>query len=280
LKTIAYTIDLDPLGAYYKKRGIRMPVSLDPNLVIQEGLQGWLDLLGELEIKATFFVVGSDLLEDENVAILSAAVAKGHELANHSYSHPPDITTLTNDQLEAEILQTNQIIQEKCAYLPVGFRAPGWNVSDNMFSILAKNKFLYDSSVVPVPFFLNIINQTGLGPIFKGQNIWTSTKAAPYIWEIPSGYSVFPPVSLNHTLTMLLGDKIASLLEQLSVFCRKSLVYTFHGLDLVDGRRFKDVSEFSKPGLHDSLAVKRKRIIRVIKNLSRGRRPLRLCDFV
>jgi peptidoglycan/xylan/chitin deacetylase (PgdA/CDA1 family) len=45
-----------------------------------------LDMLKQRNIKATFFVVGE--CAQEYPAIMKRIVAEGHEIANHSWSHP------------------------------------------------------------------------------------------------------------------------------------------------------------------------------------------------
>ena len=44
-----------------------------------------LDLLRELHVKATFFVVGADV--DANPEVCRRIVAEGHEIGNHTYTH-------------------------------------------------------------------------------------------------------------------------------------------------------------------------------------------------
>jgi len=47
------------------------------------------------------------IYDEENVAILQQVYAAGHQIASHTWSHP-DITTLSNDQLDVEILRLDQ----------------------------------------------------------------------------------------------------------------------------------------------------------------------------
>jgi len=68
-----------------------------------------LDMLKERGIKATFFLVGKNAADYPE--IVQRIVAEGHEVANHSWSHP-QLTKLGADALNAEITQTNEAIHQ------------------------------------------------------------------------------------------------------------------------------------------------------------------------
>ena len=53
-----------------------------------------LDMLRTLQVKATFFIVGARA--EANPDLIQRMDAEGHEIANHSYSHP-NLTFLTPD---------------------------------------------------------------------------------------------------------------------------------------------------------------------------------------
>jgi peptidoglycan/xylan/chitin deacetylase (PgdA/CDA1 family) len=66
-----------------------------------------LDVLDKHNVKTTFFVVGS--WAEANSYWLIEAAARGHEFANHSYSHS-DMRQLTSAQMQAELQQTENIV--------------------------------------------------------------------------------------------------------------------------------------------------------------------------
>lgn len=80
-----------------------------------------LDVLGEYGIKATFFQVG------ENVILYSDAakrvVAEGHEIGNHTYTHP-HIKNLNEDQLSEETKKCENAIIDVTGVHPKLFRPP------------------------------------------------------------------------------------------------------------------------------------------------------------
>jgi peptidoglycan/xylan/chitin deacetylase (PgdA/CDA1 family) len=80
-----------------------------------------LDGLKERSVHATFFLCGDRIRR--NPEPMSRYIAEGHELGNHSASHP-NMAKLTSAEIGAEIDSTNDLIQEYTGYTPVLFRAP------------------------------------------------------------------------------------------------------------------------------------------------------------
>ncbi|MFQ3543945.1 polysaccharide deacetylase family protein [Halobacillus rhizosphaerae] len=81
-----------------------------------------LDVLKEYRAKATFFVVGE---RAENFPeIVQREVKAGHEVANHTYTHP-NIRTMNKDSFIKELRQTNEIIHQLTGFSPKLFRPPG-----------------------------------------------------------------------------------------------------------------------------------------------------------
>jgi len=68
-----------------------------------------LDHLAELQVKATFFVLGSKIAKPEGWAILEKIAAEGHQIGNHGFSHV-DFTKLTPAAVEDEIKTTEELI--------------------------------------------------------------------------------------------------------------------------------------------------------------------------
>lgn len=80
-----------------------------------------LDMLKERGIKATFFLVGKNVAEYP--AIVKRMVAEGHEVANHSWSHP-SLTKLGADGLRSQIEKTNAAIEAAAGVKPTLIRPP------------------------------------------------------------------------------------------------------------------------------------------------------------
>jgi peptidoglycan/xylan/chitin deacetylase (PgdA/CDA1 family) len=68
-----------------------------------------LDILRERGLHVTFFLSGHWV--DHNPLLAQQVVADGHEIANHSYSHP-DLTSLTDSQIVYELDYTDQVVSD------------------------------------------------------------------------------------------------------------------------------------------------------------------------
>jgi peptidoglycan-N-acetylglucosamine deacetylase len=80
-----------------------------------------LDILKERGIKATFFVVGQNAAEFPD--ILRRMADEGHEIANHSWSHPA-LTKLGAEGVRKQIENTNNAISAATGKRPVLMRPP------------------------------------------------------------------------------------------------------------------------------------------------------------
>lgn len=135
-----------------------------------------LDLFDELDIRGTFFVLGSVAAARPELA--SRIAARGHEVASHGYSHRL-VYELTPAQFQEEITSTGDLIAQQTGRQPVGFRAPQWSLGERTpwaFEILAREGYLYDSSCTPLRFIGN--PKGSLVPYRLSTN-------AGNLWEIP-----------------------------------------------------------------------------------------------
>lgn len=96
-----------------------------------------LENLAKHDVKATFFVVGQR--SQAHPQLLKSISAAGHELGNHSYSHP-DFNRISGPEIRTEITQTNKIIEKITGQQPVLFRPPGGYLSNEMIRITQEEK--------------------------------------------------------------------------------------------------------------------------------------------
>lgn len=68
-----------------------------------------LDGLAELGAKATFFVVGCQMVKDPD--IVQRIAAEGHQVGNHSYDHA-DLHSLTREEALADLEKNDALLQE------------------------------------------------------------------------------------------------------------------------------------------------------------------------
>ena len=80
-----------------------------------------LDLLAARHLKATFFVVGQNAADHPD--ILKRAVREGHEIANHSWSHP-NLGKMSDEAVRREIQKTDDAITAAIGKRPTLLRPP------------------------------------------------------------------------------------------------------------------------------------------------------------
>ena len=152
-KLAAISIDLDEVELYAAIHGVSSELGGAKHAVYDRcvpRLAAWLE---RESIPATFFVVGVDLGRVSNQRTVSALHTAGHEVANHSYRHRYDLVRLGERAIEEEVDLGAAAVAEACGVTPVGFRAPGYTVSDELFRVLEHRGVRYDSSVFPCPSY-------------------------------------------------------------------------------------------------------------------------------
>ena len=80
-----------------------------------------LDILAQHHIHATFFVIGRNVVEHPEV--LRRAVSEGHEIGNHSWSHPA-FGKMRDESVRAELRKTDDAIRTAIGVRPVLMRPP------------------------------------------------------------------------------------------------------------------------------------------------------------
>jgi peptidoglycan/xylan/chitin deacetylase (PgdA/CDA1 family) len=85
-----------------------------------------LDLLAARHLKATFFVVGQNAADHPD--ILKRAVREGHEIANHSWSHP-NLGKMSDDAVRREMQKTDDAIAAAIGKRPTLMRPPYGSVT-------------------------------------------------------------------------------------------------------------------------------------------------------
>jgi peptidoglycan/xylan/chitin deacetylase (PgdA/CDA1 family) len=109
-----------------------------------------IDILGRNEVKATFFLMGSSI--DKNLSQTKKLIEAGHQIGNHSYTHPRLVFTLPN-KIQSEVNKTNSAIRKagykgeimfrppygkKLVYLPyyvnkIGMKTIMWNIEPESY---------------------------------------------------------------------------------------------------------------------------------------------------
>lgn len=102
-----------------------------------------LDILDRYDVKATFFIIGSNA--EYHPEIVAQEVLRGHEVANHSYSHT-NLSKCTPEQIKKEIDLADRAIEKAAGIRPKLFRPPEGAYSENSVKIageLGKNTIIW-----------------------------------------------------------------------------------------------------------------------------------------
>jgi peptidoglycan/xylan/chitin deacetylase (PgdA/CDA1 family) len=94
-----------------------------------------LDLLAEHHIHVTFFVVGENAAEYPE--ILQRAVREGHEIGNHTWSHP-NLAKMSDESVRSQIKRTEEAITNAIGSRPTLFRPPYGSVTAH------QKRFIHD----------------------------------------------------------------------------------------------------------------------------------------
>lgn len=161
-RSASMSIDLDNQWSYMKVHGDigwdMYPSYLD--IVVPFIL----DLLEELNIKITFFIVGKDASIEKNQKLLRTIVERGHEIGNHSFHHESWIKIHSKERIEEEIIRAEESILQATGVRTRCYRGPGFCWSNELFEVLQKRNYLFDASILP----------TYISPLMRMYYFWNS----------------------------------------------------------------------------------------------------------
>jgi len=123
-----------------------------------------LDFLSDRELRITFFIVGQDAELESNQDSLRAIAEADHEIGNHSFHHEPWLHLYSPVELEQEFDRSEAAIRAVTGKRTVGFRGPGFSLSNEVLRTLVRRGYKYDCSTFP----------TFLGPIARAYYFFKS----------------------------------------------------------------------------------------------------------
>ena len=234
-----------------------------------------LDVLDELNLRITFFIVGKDTESEDNRMYLKMITARGHEVGNHSYHHESWLQTYSHDKIENEIRQAEDAIADTTGQRPTAFRGPGFTWSKDLLKVLQQRGYTFDASTLP----------TYLGPLarayyFKKSDLTREEKKTrkalfgkfsegfrklkPYKWDLGQGKTLMEiPVTTMpvfklpfHQSYLLYISRVSPALMKLYLWfaimmCKITKTapsYLLHPLDLIGGDDVPQLAFF--PGMN------------------------------
>ena len=297
---VSVTIDLDELYCYHAIHGLDAPKPDRTALIYERALPRAVALFDTLGIKATLFAVGKDLLDAGAAGQIGALAKRGFEIANHTMNHRYDFTILPLESQAEEIDAAGREIHRVTGVSPVGFRAPGYNLTYGVVELLEKRNFGYDASVFPCPaYYAAKVGAIALKSFqgkpsasIIGEPIVLRAPTLPYrigddgIWTRGDGLVELPITVVTRARLPFIGTAIGAMGRlPAKLFAKEAAKLPFidlelHGMDFVDadGDGIAYLKEH-QPDLRIPLQKRRVALETAIKTLlDKGLEPVTLAD--
>lgn len=143
--TLLLSVDFEDWHQLIRRR-VGVPDWQPPGPALPRQTEALLDLLDELNARATFFVLG--IAARAHPHLLEPIVQRGHEIACHGDAHRP-VHAQTPGEFAADLRAARATIEQLTGKTPVGYRAPAFSITRTStwaYEILAGEGFAYDSS--------------------------------------------------------------------------------------------------------------------------------------
>ncbi|MBX7190968.1 MAG: polysaccharide deacetylase family protein [Sandaracinaceae bacterium] len=264
MRLAAVSVDLDEIPCYAAIHGLDVPAT-SAHAIYERAVPRLAALFAAHAVPATFFAIGEDVLHEPVSRTLRELVAAGHEIASHSQSHLYDLTRRDRATIRREVAESLDTLERAVGVRPRGFRAPGYTITNEVFSVLRELGLAYDSSVFPCPGYyapkaavigaLRLKSALGRGkasrsivddprvlgapvdPYFPGDREGAYWSRGPRggLVELPIGVTRVARLPFIGTSVALAGERGARLLARQMVG-RPVVVLELHGIDLSDAR--------------------------------------------
>jgi peptidoglycan-N-acetylglucosamine deacetylase len=247
-----------------------------------------LEILKELDIKITFFIVGRDAVVPQNKIALKQISDEGHDFGNHSFNHEVWINQYDKEQLNEELGMAEKAIFEATGKKTVGFRGPGFSWNNTILETLVDRQYLYDATTLP----------SFIGPFARMYYFWKSDfskdekkkrqslfgsfsegfrRMKPYYFKLESGNKILEiPITTVpfiripfHMSYLIYINNVSPVLMKaylhfaifLCKLTRTPVSFLLHPLDIIGGDKIKELAFF--PGMN----VESEKKIKVFKTV-------------
>jgi polysaccharide deacetylase family protein (PEP-CTERM system associated) len=124
--------------------------TLRPEILARQ-LDEVLGLLAHYECRATFFCLGSSLVDAPH--LVHRIAAAGHEIGSHGWAHQP-LARIGLTAFRADLQRSVAWLEDLLGRAVLGFRAPAFSVTaaqlDAFYDVCCEAGLRYDSSVFPI----------------------------------------------------------------------------------------------------------------------------------
>jgi polysaccharide deacetylase family protein (PEP-CTERM system associated) len=142
MKNVWVTVDVEE---WYHLEYMRQYIDETGSFRVVPLMKEFLKKLDELNIKATFFILGE--LAEDNSQMLKEIASKGHTIGCHGFDHDL-LYNKSNKEFEEQVTKAKQILEKVTGSKVEGYRASCFSMEDEKLEILEKIGFKYDSSFI------------------------------------------------------------------------------------------------------------------------------------
>jgi len=143
---LTFDVDAETLWLNRDPENVSRPVVMSQGRYGAEvGLRRILDLLGDHSVVATFFVPG--WVAEQYPREISDIVARGHEVGHHGYLHEWP-SRLELEEERAILRRGIEALTHTIGVRPLGYRAPGLELSAHTLELLSEAGFRYSSNLM------------------------------------------------------------------------------------------------------------------------------------
>jgi peptidoglycan-N-acetylglucosamine deacetylase len=142
-----------------------------------------LDTYRRLGLKQSFFIPAWCM--EQYPDAVDAILKDGHEIGHHGLIHEDPVETRGRKQ-QLAFEQALAVHKKRVGKLPRGYRAPVYNLTQQVIDLLIKHGFLYDSSLMAddIPYAM----QTGKGLLWEAPVHWGTDDWPPFAHYAEIGY--------------------------------------------------------------------------------------------
>ncbi len=177
-----------------------------PGPALGRQTEALLALLGELGVRATFFILG--MAARAHPQLVEDVAAAGHEIGCHGDAHLP-VSAQSPHEFAADLRAARETIARITGRSPIGYRAPAFSITRDStwaYGVLADEGFQYDASQHDSPRILGRVRDLTSAPHQLGGGLWEFPVA---VWQagampVPVGgasyWSLLPTGAVLHGL--------------------------------------------------------------------------------
>ncbi len=289
MKHLCLTLDLDGPAEYAALHGADA-TGADADVMYGAPLERFAELCGTVGARGTVFAIGRDV-QGDNARRLRRLAEQGFEIGSHSMSHDYGLCRRAVAVIRAEVQESRDRLTEAVGRAPMGFRAPGHNLSAALLDALEAAGYFYDSSVLPSPPYY-VLKSLVLGAYRAlgrasaaelGSPRQPLAPRQPYrpgndpydpggrrLLEIPIAVATPLGLPLTGAALALAPAPLRRALAG-SLAADEVIVLNFHGIDLLDAEALPEGLAARQPELRRPYSARRAIFAAAVGELGRGR---------